>query len=224
MTIRYFVSLPDGTRTGDLALSTAVSKVRKQARRYGPSKTRRMRLRERSEKDWGVWRKDLPPTIEAWKRRAETLENGEVLLLDFEDYPYTVATRAIEEKPPTIATDGNSDVDEIYSWLVRNVAGRNGGICNRRPIAGTSTWSQHSPWGGADPGSNAVDWFAAPDTMDALYDQGAKLARAGLPIGLILVGSKAWTPGGWGGSSAAYHRHLHIEGKTKRTGTPRSSC
>lgn len=231
MDIRYMVSRPGGDRTGAIGLSSARRKVRAQAKKYGESKGRRLRLKERADDDWGIFRKDVGETMSKWEALVRTAKPGDVVLMDIEDFPYTISTRIIDVTPPTVQTDGNADVDKIFTWLVRNEKGRNGGICNRRDIAGTGTWSQHSPWPAPDPGSNAIDWFAYPDTMAELYEQGAALAQAAkadpqnVPVGLILVGSKAWSPEvGWHFSSAEYHRHLHVQGRKTRTGTPRASC
>lgn len=77
------------------------------------------------------------------------------------------------------------------------------GVYNRRPIAGTSTWSQHS-WG------NAWDiGVKDPTTGDRVHSYLAakRLARA-LPIGTIL-----WRV-------RNHFDHIHVEGVPKQTGTP----
>ena len=219
------VSLPSGDRTKDISFAKAKDNVRDQARKYAVDKDRRMRLGIRGKLEPGVWRTELDKTMDQWEKLLRSEQPGDVILLDIEDYPYTIGTRIIDVSPPTKQTEGNSDIDKIFTWLINNKKGRNGGICNRRSIAGTSTWSQHSPWPGPDPGSNAVDWFSSPDTMDELYDQGHDVVRANLPIGLVLVGNQAWEPGrGWHLSSAEYHRHLHIQGQPERGGSPQGSC
>jgi hypothetical protein len=169
--------------------------------------------------------------MQKWESLVRTAQPGDVVLMDIEDFPYTIATRVIDVTPPTVQTEGNSYVDAIFTFLVRNLKGRNGGICNRRPISGTSTWTQHCPWPSPNPGSNAIDWFSYPDTMDELYQQANAVAKAATNgelkgmVGLILVGQKAWAPSiGWHFSTAEFHRHLHIEGFKKRTGSPRSAC
>lgn len=229
MTLKYMVSRPDGTRTGMIGFAKAKDTVRTQAKKYAADKKRKMRLKERAEKDWGIWRGQLEETMDRWEQMVKSSKSGEGILLDIENYPYTIGTRIIMDEKPTVQTEGNSDIDKIFTWLVRNENGRNGGICNKRNIAGSSSWSQHSPWPPPDPGSNAVDWFASPDSMDELYDQAHRLANAAnkepasVPVGLILCGSQSWEPGrGWGPSSAEYHRHLHIQGRRTRSGTPRS--
>lgn len=231
MNLRYMVSRPGGDRTKAIGFARARRIVRGQLNKYAATRDRKMRVKERSADEWGTWRSDVGAVLDVWAREIAAAKDGDVVLIDIEDYPYTVSTRVINDEQPTIASDGNHDIDKIWTWLLRNEKGRNGGICNRRPIAGSSTWSQHSPWPSPDPGSNAVDWFSYPDTMDALYDQGARLATAArtdpveVPVGLILVGSKAWTPSaGWHTSGAEYHRHLHIQGRKTRTGTPRAAC
>jgi hypothetical protein len=230
VSVKYMTTRPDGTRTSMIGLSKARGNVREQAKKYAVDKDRRMRLKMGNEAKWGTWRKELDETMEAWERKLKSDgDPGEILGLDIENYPYIIGTRIILDEPPTRQTDGNSDIDKIFTWLVENENGRNGGICNKRNIAGSSQWSQHSPWGPPDPGSNAVDWFAIPDTMDQLYEEGHRLANAAsqepgsVPVGLILCGSTAWAPGvGWHPSSAEYHRHLHIQGRRERSGTPRS--
>jgi hypothetical protein len=230
MGVKYMTSKPDGTRTSMISLAQARNNVRDQARKYAADKKRRMRMKMRNEKEYGTWRKELDATMEAWDRKLKSDgDPGDVLMLDIENWPYIISTRIILDEPPTRQTDGNSDIDKIFTWLVKNEKGRNGGICNTRNIAGSSTWSQHSNWSSPDPGSNAIDWFSSPDNMDELYDQGHRLASAAskeptsVPVGLILCGSTSWAPGrGWNPSSAEYHRHLHIQGRRERSGTPRS--
>jgi hypothetical protein len=232
MPLKYMVSRPDGTRTGMVTLAKARSLVHDQAAKYAKAKDRRMRLKMRNEAKWGTWRTQLDETMEAWERKLKADgDPGEILAMDIEGWPYSIGTRIIMDEPPQVQTEGNADIDKIFTWLVRNENGRNGGICNRRNIAGSSSWSQHSPWPPPDPGSNAVDWFASPDTMDELYEQAHRLAGAAsrepssVPVGLILVGSQKWEPGsGFSQSGAEYHRHLHIQGRRTRTGSPQSSC
>jgi hypothetical protein len=226
--IKYFVTRPDGTRTQMITFPKARDAVHDQAKKYAADKDRKMRLQVVGEK-YGVWRPELEQTMEAWERLVKGEKPGNGVRLDIEGYPYTIGTRVIEDEKPTIQTEGNSDIDKIFTYLVRTFNGRNGGICNKRNIAGTGTWSQHSPWGPPDPGSNAVDWFSIPDNMDELSEQGRELAAAAsrepgaVPVGLILCGSQAWEPGrGWHTSGAEYHRHLHIQGRRERSGTPRS--
>jgi hypothetical protein len=230
MSIKYMTSRPDGTRTKMIGLSAARGNVRDQAKKYAAEKDRKMRLKERAMPEWGTWRDSLEETMAAWERLVKASKPGEGVMLDIEDYPYIIGTRIILDEKPTRQTDGNDDIDKIFTWLATNENGRNGGICSKRNIAGSASWSQHSPWGPPDPGSNAVDWFAIPDTMDALYDQGHRLASAAqrepgsVPVGLILCGSTSWAPGrGWAPSSAEYHRHLHIQGRRERSGSP-GSC
>ena len=219
------VSLPSGDRTKAITFAKAKDNVRDQARKYAVDKDRRMRLGIRGKGELGMWRTELDKTMEQWENLIHSNKPGEVILLDVEEYPYSIGTRIIDVAPPTKQTDGNDDIDKIFTWLVANKNGRNGGICNRRAISGTSTWSQHSPWPAPDPGSNALDWFSYPDSMNELYDQGHDVVRAKLPIGLVLVGNQAWEPDrGWHLSSAEYHRHLHIEGRNHRGGSPQGSC
>jgi hypothetical protein len=231
MPVKYFVSRPDGTRTSMIPFAKAKSTVRDQAKKYAADKKRKMRLKEVGDPKFGIWRGELDKTMEQWERLVLKTDPGSGVVLDIADYPYSVATRVIMDEPPKLQTQGNSDIDKIYTYLTRNFKGRNGGICNKRNIAGSSSWSQHAPWPPPDPGSNAVDWFSSPDNMDELYDQGRKLAAAAskepssVPVGLILCGSQSWEPGrGWAPSSAAYHRHLHIQGRRTRTGYPSGSC
>ena len=232
MSIKYMTSKPDGTRTKMIGLAAARTNVRDQAKKYAAEKNRKMRLKMRNEKEWGIWREQLDETMEAWERKLKSDgDPGEILGLDIEGYPYIIGTRIILDEPPTRQSGGNSDIDAIFTWLVRNKNGRNGGVCNRRNISGSSSWSQHSPWPAPDPGSNAIDWFSSPDNMDELSEQGRALAAAAskepgsVPVGLILCGSQSWSPPtGWHSSGAEYHRHLHIQGRRTRTGSPQGSC
>ena len=87
------------------------------------------------------------------------------------------------------------------------------GVYNRRPIAGTSTWSQHS-WANAwdigppkdEPYYNAPTLTEIAKHMRALRDKGTLVN--GAKIGTILWQVKN------------HYDHIHIERAPKQTGTP----
>ena len=71
---------------------------------------------------------------------------------------------------------------------------RNGGICVKKDVAGTSEPSQHNPW--VPDGSNAVDVFLANMEQEyALAEDAVRAARSGdLPLGRVIVGNRIWDP------------------------------
>ena len=103
-----------------IGLAEARANVRDQAKKYAADKGRKMRLKMRNEKEWGIWRDELDKTMEAWERKLKSDgDPGEILGLDIEDWPYIIGTRIILDEKPTVQTDGNADIDKIFTWLVR---------------------------------------------------------------------------------------------------------
>jgi hypothetical protein len=222
--IRYIVVRPDGSHTRALRGPRAVARVRKYAKDIGPD----WRIRRRGEPNSEA-RGDLDQTMERFRSMLEVSDVGERLILDGERGKYNVAVIVVELKPPLMQTAGNSKIDAIYTYVVRTFKVRNGGICNRRVVAGTTTWSQHSPWPPPDEGSNAVDFFAYPDTMSQLFKMAdaivAEAKRGDLAVGRVIVGDRQWTPAAsWHDYGGEYHRHLHCEGSPTRSGLPRGAC
>jgi hypothetical protein len=100
-------------------------------------------------------------------------------------------------------------VTEISAALFDRFAGLvvSWGIYNRRPIAGTLTWSQHS-WGNAEDISNAAG-TSRMSTLDSVYRWMVAERSAGrLPLGTIL-----WRV-------RDHYDHIHYEGLPKQFGTP----
>lgn len=92
-----------------------------------------------------------------------------------------------------------SEVDAIRAAIEARWSGLSDlGTYNCRRIRGKyasgNAWSQHA-WG------NAWDVGAPPSTLDEIE---AWLSSSGLPVGTVL----------------RYDDHLHVEGQTKRSGTP----
>lgn len=129
-------------------------------------------------------------------------------------------------EPETVPTAGNSAIDRLYALVFRELPDwgqENWGICNRRPIAGTSIWSQHCPWPAPDDGSNAIDIGGIGKAT------GDKLAAALVKepaCGKILWNGRAWDrERGWRVVPGIGHDdHLHVEGPRTRTGQPLASC
>lgn len=95
-------------------------------------------------------------------------------------------------------------VEARYGSQITNM-----GVYNRRPIAGTSKWSQHA-WG------NAWDIGGSPTTLAAVYNYLAA-NRATLGIGTLCY--KHFGPC----SAAAHQDHIHVEPAIVKTGTPPES-
>lgn len=97
------------------------------------------------------------------------------------------------------------------------------GVFACRPIAGSSTWSQHS-WG------NAIDMFAAPEHLAVIAGnvvlQGTKRTKANhgrkIPLAHVIYKDRIWTPGiGWHDFTGTYHgNHVHVDFLPYKTGKP----
>jgi hypothetical protein len=223
MNIKYVISRPDGSHAAPVPIWLAMRRLRKQARNTGP----RWRIKERGEDDWGMWRDKVNDVIVHARDRVTTMGIGDVLLVDGENHPYTITIRKVDVEPPVIQTEGNSKVDQIYTYVIRKYHVMNYGICNRRYIDGTTDWTQHAPWPDPDKGSNAWDIGAVTQSM--LYTIATDLvgqAKGGqLPIYRVIVGNKIWdSVQGWHTYTGEFHTHVHAEGTPDRTGQPRSSC
>ena len=181
MSIKYMTTKPNGERTGPVAFQKAKDNVRDQARTFALNRGRKMRLGVRGKGELGNWRIELDETMDQWEKLVKTHPPGTSSGWTSRTTRTQSGTRIVDVSPPTKQTEGNDDIDKIYSWLTTEKNGRNGGICNRRFISGTTTWTQHCPWPDPNGGSNALDWFAQPDTMDELYEQAYDLARSQAP-------------------------------------------
>lgn len=168
-----------------------------------------------------------------YARRAFPGEVGQVVELAAGEL--TLYLRTVETEPPTIQTEGNSKIDLIYTAVVRAFKVSNYGICSRRNIAGSSSWTQHCPWPAPDPGSNAWDIGASFSQLskvkDFLFAEALAYQRTngsdGLPIGRWIFNRQIWDPvqgvHPYTGSDP-HTGHIHCEGLPERTGQPRASC
>lgn len=78
------------------------------------------------------------------------------------------------------------------------------GVYNRRPIAGTSTWSQHA-WGNA--------WDIGVKGPKLMGDQLVDYLRTEDRAGRLSVGTILW-------QVKDHFDHVHVEGDPKKTGVP----
>jgi hypothetical protein len=226
--IRYVYDDIDGGLTKPLKLFEVIPRIKADMKDRGPE----WRWREVDKgQEWSVWRKDLDATLERMRSAIDTRGRvGDKFALDGIKGAFIARVRIIDISPPIKQTEGNDDIDEIYTWWTTNLKDSewwNGGICNRRFISGTTTWTQHCPWPDPDPGSNAFDGFRP--TMSQLYETADDIVSAAkhddLPLGRIIVGQRQWTPSQeWHFYGGEFHRHGHQEGLRTRTGQPKGSC
>jgi len=201
---------PHWTRPGGQAAALDALDRRAKRRRAGG-----FRLKERGDRNYGR-RVDYRELRSRARARMGHLRIGEVLQVLNEGNLDVYLVRAIQIEAIVPDTVGNRAIDKIHGalWSWRPKL-NSWGICARRKIAGTTTWSQHSPWprGPNGKGSNAEDVQAR--TMaegDAVAAKLRRLKQDGLPVGLIL-----WRV-------PSHYDHVHYQGEPERTGQPRSSC
>ena len=224
--IRYVVSHRDRDEaTKPLRPVRALRKARRIARRAGAPFAYRERGTTRWQQAANAWEAvDGAAKILA---RADVGTVAQINAGEVAGKPKAeLAIRKVEVTPPPIQTVGNAKIDAIYTAVVREFDVGNYGICSRRAIAGTSSWSQHSPWPEPDEGANAWDIGARftllEDVAAYLYEQ-----RNALPIGRIIFNRRVWDPErGWHGYYGAdpHTSHIHVEGRPERGGTPRATC
>ncbi len=206
---------------------------------------RRLKIRGQ---DWAHW-EGLPGLRDHLEHVLPRLDVGNVVLVESKGSELVLAIRVLEPVTAIAPTIGNEDIDRIVGFVEQRFPGADSyGICNRRPIDGTSTWTQHCPWP-VDPhwrahyftdadgssGSNAWDIgapFALLERISDALDEQARLfwksdGEDGLPIGRQIFDHHIWDPvQDWHpyGGSDPHDGHIHVEGAFERTGSPRASC
>jgi hypothetical protein len=220
----YVVVRPGGSITAPSGLRLAMLRVRRLGRRLGP----RWRIRP-AHGEPTPWNDDLRRVLATLRDALEDARDRRPWVLEGEHDAAVVRVRVVELAPPVKATEGNARIDAIYTWVVGRFPGRirSAGICVRKYIAGTSSWSQHSPWPPPDPGANAWDWFAPsfPELVHQAQELVEAAKRGEVPVGRVIVGDRTWTPSeGWADYGGQYHYHVHAEGLPKRGPVPLTSC
>jgi hypothetical protein len=173
---------------------------------------------EFGEDAWGPWR-PLNQTLKRVKVRMVNAPLGTKLVIaPTEGDSYTI--RKVEIAPPIIDTVGNERIDRIYTLVFRNYSfAQNWGIFNCRPVAGSSTWSQHS-W------ANALDVGAS--TMDQLWTIANRLVEEqkegrdleGI-VYTVICGNRIWRKDlGWNPYTGIYHTHVHVDAYPNFDGRP----
>ena len=226
--VRYKVRKPNG----DWARPRKVSGAMRLVRRYIVGAA--LHDKRRGDRSWGRYRGRKA----AVAHFAALVEKGSVgdLCLLAPKVGKQVWVRVVDVAPPLVNTEGNSKIDRIYTF-VRTHYSRSGsaGICCRRLIAGSSSWTQHCPWPRPDPGSNAWDITAGFRLMrkitNALVAQGELWhhsgGKDGLPLGRAIFNHRVWDPlQGWHAYTGEdpHTGHIHAEGVPQRGGQPRASC
>jgi hypothetical protein len=129
--------------------------------------------------------------------------------------------RKIEVAPPVAApTVGTEELKEIHEAYFERFPGHESwGIFNCRPVAGSSSWSQHA-WGNAEDFSD--DGVAAEEAQRWFNTNKTKL-----PIAELIGRGRIWTESrsseGFRALSASAHQHQdhwHVSALPLGTGTP----
>lgn len=181
----------------------------------------RWQIRTRGEREWSRRQSKSDTALEL----AELARQGDVGgAWQFRPASTPAALyviRKIEFAPPVESPSvGSSAIKTIHvAYFKRFPDDESWGVFNCRPIAGSSSWSQHA-WGNAEDFSDggvaseeAEAWFFANRT---------KLPIAEL-IGRRKIWSKARATEGWRSLSSSANQHLdhwHVSGDELQTGTP----
>lgn len=249
MSLKLLISRPNGEHSSPFTVPQARRAIRKQLGSNGFPDKHRARLRVRGE-EFGTWRDKMGPLLDRWGQLVQSHDKaGDAVAIDIEDHAYSIVSRWVEITPPSIQTDGNEDIDRIYTYMVRTYSGASsGGICvykiildgNGRP---TGTYSEHCNWSANNPpplgpGADACDIFLP--TMTAMKNAAADLVvlsskffhgdqQVGLPVGRIIVDNDIWerdqdSVQGWGPYYGERHYHIHIEGRRWLRGSLPRDC
>lgn len=174
----------------------------------------RVRVHEPGD-DWGP-RRSLKELDDTAARRLEHMGFGDVLWIKNETDGVEWRIRKLhDEDPPDVQLpEANTHVDYLYGYLFREHRGdfpgiESWGTCNRRYIAGTTTWSEHSPWLAPDPGCNALDVHASYAVMNDVAHRVDSLPH----VAKVLFYNHEWTKAtGWISANIGHYDHVHIEG------------
>ena len=194
------------------------------------------RIKIRSQAGWGVSRDDIGGTMDRIGELMPKIQVGDSILVELSDGVVWALRKSRERlRLPIKDTQGNDDIDKIYTWAL-NAFKKVGslGICARRQIAGTSSWSEHSPWKAPDPGANAWDitWPTLAQQVAAVKKLVHAAERNEIPMGYIIswMGSdtRQWKKGeGWSSYNGLdqHKSHAHAQGLKWHSGqTPAASC
>ena len=198
-----------------LTLDKAVDRTCELSKREGPP----YRIRERSEKRWGV-KMTLPELRKRLPNRMEDVRLNDALLIDNDgDDDEMVRVRRVMRPVDPLDLVNCTDSCEVLIYFLRERFPKhmNLGWFNCRRISGSSSWSQHAF-------GNAYD---AGGPYSLVKDMGAALVAAGnrgdIPCAEVIFDRKRWTPESgvrpYTGSDP-HTSHIHTSGRPYRTGTP----
>jgi hypothetical protein len=178
-------------------------------------------IRRRGEHDWSGAR-DREGTSDRLGELIARGDIGEAWQFRPEDTPAAVyVVRRIEVAPPVTAPSvGSSALKDIHIAYFEHFGGHESwGIFNCRPIAGSTSWSQHA-WGNAEDFSDAG---VAAEEAEGWFNAN----RTKLPFAEIIGRGRIWTKAraseGWRAlsSSANQHQdHWHVSAHPLMSGTP----
>jgi hypothetical protein len=209
---------------GDITQMIGKAKVMDLTGRYMKPRGPEWRVRDINDHNFGDWRSDWSLVRERWSHLLDAMRAGDRIRMDGRSGAFELVAHAVHDKPPIIKTEGNDDIDKIWTWARQwaddhHTSMRSGGICVPKDVFGTSAPSQHNPW--KNGGSNAVDIFLG--TMNAMVDMAEDAVRAAkkgrLPLGRAIIQNRIWDPTQeWHGYSGVYHYHDHLEGTPEQSG------
>lgn len=224
MSLKLIVSKPNGENSGPLSIAEARPMVRGQIDLPRGSQADGWRLRTRGD-PFGAVRHDLGEVMDKWEEKVRVNDRiGDVVVVDILEHPYSAVSRWIEDKPSAVQTEGNKDIDIIYSWWHDKFPNsRNAGICvfKGNPPSQHCKWTDNNEVPGD--GSNASDEFLA--TMSDMKDAAADFVREskrfsatdgaeGIPGGRMIIDRQIWDPfQGWHSYTGDQHYHNHMEGR-----------
>ena len=175
-----------------------------------------IQLRRRGE-DFGPFRSIPEARTRGIRWLDDKADAGDFVVFRGDDKHRLIIAKKNIIYPKIIDTDGTAAVDLWHSEVFARFKGRlsSFGICSCRPIAGTSSWSQHAY-------CNAEDVHGSAAVMEEVWDytiaHGVRLR-----VAHVIYARRIWQPGGgvsyYGGTNPHYD-HDHVDFLPQGSGLP----
>lgn len=213
-----------GYSNRNLSLDGAMKKARAEMQgKRGP-----FQVSNQSADGWGPEFPALPAALAALKDRAKAVGIGDDAVIKGARQGTDFHVRAMEvQTSPPAPSNANAKIQRIWREVHENFKNVGSmGTCVRRPIAGSASWSQHSPWPHYDCTANAWDIAADAKTMNRIRTYLEKNAHR-LDVGYVIhdrmVSFEGQNRHAYTGVDP-HTSHVHVDCSPEQTGSPCGAC